>query len=301
MARSRNIKPGVMENEDLAELAPIARLLFIYLWMLADRDGRLEDRPKKIKAKALAYDVSADADALLNDLREGGFIVRYEVQSVKYIQITNFSKHQKPHSNETKSEIPPCPQELLTMVESPCTQGDEDCEEGKEALVPCISDSLIDRLTDSPIPDCPIAEEPPLSISSPAAPKNDRDEISEIFAYWQKRMDSPKSKLDDKRRKTIKKALEMKYSPADLCRAIRGCSLTPHNMGENDRAEKFNGIDLIFRNADQIDRFIANSSSPPRATAAGSAAQRRDAESEANLRAFLGEDQPQDPMTIEME
>jgi hypothetical protein len=42
MARIRMIKPGVMENEELAELSPLTRLLFIYLWMLADREGRLE-------------------------------------------------------------------------------------------------------------------------------------------------------------------------------------------------------------------------------------------------------------------
>lgn len=65
MARSRNIKPGIMANEDLAELDAMERLLFIYLWMLADREGRLEDRPKRIKAEALPYD-SLDADQALN-------------------------------------------------------------------------------------------------------------------------------------------------------------------------------------------------------------------------------------------
>jgi 5-methylcytosine-specific restriction endonuclease McrA len=89
-------------------------------------------------------------------------------------------------------------------------------------------------------------------------------EIEQIFGYWQKTMDSPTSKLDDKRRKAIKAALAMNYAPRDLCRAIRGCSLTPHNMGQNDRGQKYNGIALIFRSADQIDRFIANELSPPR-------------------------------------
>jgi hypothetical protein len=142
VARARNIKPGVMENEDLAELEPIARLLFIYLWMLADREGRLEDRPKKIKAKALAYD-TVDADQLLGDLQTGGFIVRYEVKGVKYIQIVNFLKHQKPHSNEIESNLPPWSEGLPTLEQSSCDQGDEDYEPDGEALGPCISDSLI--------------------------------------------------------------------------------------------------------------------------------------------------------------
>ena len=66
-----------MENEELADLDPIARLLFIYLWMLADREGRLEDRPKRIAGRALPYDREADVDdnaigkiRLENQLRE---------------------------------------------------------------------------------------------------------------------------------------------------------------------------------------------------------------------------------------
>ncbi|WP_461949107.1 hypothetical protein ACOKPE_14565 [Acinetobacter baumannii] len=49
MARSRNIKPSFFMNEDIIELPYEARLLFIGLWTLADREGRLENRPKKIK------------------------------------------------------------------------------------------------------------------------------------------------------------------------------------------------------------------------------------------------------------
>ena len=47
MARSRNIKPSFFMNEDIIELPYEARLLFIGLWTLADREGRLENRPKK--------------------------------------------------------------------------------------------------------------------------------------------------------------------------------------------------------------------------------------------------------------
>jgi len=43
--RSRNIKPGFFMNELLPEIELLGRLLFIGLWLLADREGRLEDRP----------------------------------------------------------------------------------------------------------------------------------------------------------------------------------------------------------------------------------------------------------------
>ena len=107
MARARNIKPSIMDNEELAELEPMARLLFIYLWMLADREGRLEDRPKRIAAQALPYDRHADVGAMLDDLHKAGFIVRYEAQGIACIQITAFSKHQTPHVRESASSLPP--------------------------------------------------------------------------------------------------------------------------------------------------------------------------------------------------
>jgi hypothetical protein len=105
MARSRNIKPGFFKNEELAEIEPLGRILFEGLWCLADREGRLEDRPKRIKAEVLAYD-DCDVDNLLEQLHKRGFIVRYEVDGKRYIQVTNFVRHQKPHPNEKPSVIP---------------------------------------------------------------------------------------------------------------------------------------------------------------------------------------------------
>lgn len=105
MPRARNIKPGFFANEDLAEIEPIGRLLFIGLWTLADRDGRLEDRPKRIKGELFPYD-NCDINALLDDLQKYGFILRYEVEGGKYIQIVNFSKHQNPHPKEPSKDFP---------------------------------------------------------------------------------------------------------------------------------------------------------------------------------------------------
>lgn len=105
MARARNIKPGFFANEDLAECDPLARLLFAGLWCLADREGRLEDRPKRIRAELLPYD-SCDADDLLNQLQARGFILRYSHGEGRFIQVLKFNSHQNPHMKEAKSSIP---------------------------------------------------------------------------------------------------------------------------------------------------------------------------------------------------
>lgn len=104
--RARIIKPGFFKNEELAEIGPNGMLLFQGLWMLADREGRLEDRPKRIKIEVLPYFDDVDAEALLSALHDRGFINRYEVNGSRFIQIVNWSKHQIPHYRETPSQLP---------------------------------------------------------------------------------------------------------------------------------------------------------------------------------------------------
>jgi hypothetical protein len=115
MARARNIKPSFFTNEDLAACQPLARLLFIALWCLADRDGRLEDRPLRIKAEALPYD-SCDTNVLLDELHKGGFILRYQAAGGRFIQVLKFRKHQRPHPREVTYGIPEPPPEAMRFT-----------------------------------------------------------------------------------------------------------------------------------------------------------------------------------------
>ncbi|KWT72250.1 MULTISPECIES: phage replication protein [unclassified Variovorax] len=105
MARARNIKPGFFKNEDLAECSAFARLCFAGLWTLADREGRLEDRAKKIKGELFPFD-SIEVEPLLQELVRWGFIKRYQWAGVRYIQIAAFVKHQVPHGTEKDGQIP---------------------------------------------------------------------------------------------------------------------------------------------------------------------------------------------------
>ena len=105
MARSRNLKPGFFQNEDLSACGPYAMILFEGLWCHADREGRLEDRRARIKSQVIPY-FNEDCDALLAVLHDAGFIVRYEADGKKYIQVLMFDKHQNPHPHEVKSIIP---------------------------------------------------------------------------------------------------------------------------------------------------------------------------------------------------
>ena len=116
MARARLLKPGFFQNDELAELPMEARLLFIGLWGLADREGRLNDRPKRIGVAVFPYD-SLDVEPLLAALHESGFIGRYAAEGKRYIQVVNFLTHQKPHYREPESMIPPSSANEAPIIE----------------------------------------------------------------------------------------------------------------------------------------------------------------------------------------
>lgn len=106
MPRARNLKPGFFTNDQLLGCEPLARLLFAGLWCLADREGRLEDRPVRIKIEILPCD-NCDVDGLLSQLHDNGLIVRYERDGRRFLSIPKFLQHQKPHHKEKPSTIPP--------------------------------------------------------------------------------------------------------------------------------------------------------------------------------------------------
>lgn len=105
MARARNIKPAFFLNDNLSELPPETRLLFIGLWCEADREGRISFRPKRIRAAIFPYE-SYDIESMLADLEKFGFIRVYDDGGDKFLQVENWTKHQRPHHKEIASVIP---------------------------------------------------------------------------------------------------------------------------------------------------------------------------------------------------
>lgn len=167
MARARLIKPEFFANETLADVPAFGRLLFIGLWTLVDREGRIADRPKWIKGALFPYE-SVNVDRLLNDLYRLGFIVRYEVEGQYYIQVVNFKKHQHPHQNEVQSVIPPDP----TLGESTSDIGESASPNEPSARAVSIA--------------VPIAVIDPVAVGG--APADPTSEHREIKKAWENRI-----------------------------------------------------------------------------------------------------------------
>lgn len=108
MPRIRTVKPDFFLDDELAKLPYITRLIFVGLWCCADKAGRLDDNPAKLKVMILPYenDPAVSMDAELDRLADKPFITRYGYDGRKYIQIINWERHQRPHHTEKDSEIP---------------------------------------------------------------------------------------------------------------------------------------------------------------------------------------------------
>jgi len=118
MARARNIKPSFFDNDQLGELDPLARLLFIGMWTLSDYQGSLEWREKRVKAQLLPYD-NCNIKELAINLDKSGFIRFYSDGSLMYVNIVNFGKHQNPHKNEREkgSDIPSYSESMRQVID----------------------------------------------------------------------------------------------------------------------------------------------------------------------------------------
>jgi len=237
MARARNIKPGFFANEHLAECDPLARLLFAGLWCLADRLGRLEDRPKRIRAELLPYDM-CDADDLLNQLQRHGFILRYEHGGARFIQVLKFGSHQNPHLKEAKSTIPapegfasecdlndaqtgPAPQEIVPAPDKP---GASPVQEPDKAQ-PLPAPARLNPDSGSLIPDSPILDSVPDGTDGkpsrrPKALVTDPQEI--IFGYGLALLTN--AGTAEKQARSFLGGLRKQHGDAELVNKLRDCA-----------------------------------------------------------------------------
>jgi hypothetical protein len=209
--RARNIKPGFFRNEELVELDFEQRLLFIGLWTLADREGRLEDRPKRIKMELFPAD-DVNVDAGLQAMHELGLVVRYVVDGRGYIWIPKFLRHQKPHRNEVESEIPPYdPMACESREHGHAASNPDESGQGQQDFAPRaeVGQTMGDSTrADSLNPDCLNPESlRDLSVSSKAKPPTPYSEIVDL--YHQQLPDLARVvKLTDQRRQRLRKIHE---------------------------------------------------------------------------------------------
>lgn len=78
-----------------------------------------------------------------------------------------------------------------------------------------------------------------------------------VFEFWKSHLSHPSAKFTKKRRENVRARLTIeKYSVEDLQNAIRGCGVSPHNQGANDRGDVYDDLELICRSGEKVERFL---------------------------------------------
>ena len=259
MGRIRTVKPDLFTHSDLfdaeKETGLPLRLAFIGLFTCCDREGRFKWKPRELKIAVLPYD-DVDFSRVLHALHTRGFLVRYACQGREFGAIPTFSDHQVINNRESASKLPdPMVSEVLEPAATPENTGD----------APRVDDACPTR---APRDEHAAsgegkgregkgkegkARESRVSTS----PKS--TEVREVFDFWISTLGKRKTTvLSPKRKGAVEKRLRDGYTVDDLKQAILGCSRTPHNMGDNDRGERYDDLELICRDPEHVDRFMRN-------------------------------------------
>ena len=117
MARIRSVKPELFHHEGLASCSPHARLLFIAMLQLADREGRFRWLPMQCHSHAFPHEPGIDVSSLAEELRAVGCIKAYRAGDKTFVDVANFTRHQRVPSSERPSTLPrPTEKTLTTFV-----------------------------------------------------------------------------------------------------------------------------------------------------------------------------------------
>jgi hypothetical protein len=84
----------------------------------------------------------------------------------------------------------------------------------------------------------------------------DQNHIKEVFDFWVLTFSKKRVALDEKRRQAIGAAIH-DYGLEACKDAITGCSLSDFHMGRNKNNRVYNEIELILRDSEHIERFLA--------------------------------------------
>lgn len=254
------MKPGFFKNEQLAELSPWHRLCFQGLWGCADREGRLQDRPRRLKAEIFPYD-DLDVNQLLWDLMRAGFIVRYQSGGHPYVWIPSWSQHQHPRADEADSTFPPYEQGQERTASDPTTFP------AARHLQIVVTTDVTDIDTEPHLSSDDAVSPPRMGqldlgrgtsgSGSAAAPRRQAREpfrAQDLMELWNATTKPPIPRcqeLTNERRQKIRTRIAKRPSLAEWREAFEAIDQNPYCKGENDRRWMAT-FDWIIRSDTQV-------------------------------------------------
>jgi hypothetical protein len=218
--RTRQINPEFFSSDQVVAVSMAARLLFIGLWTLADRDGRLRDEPSRIKRQIFPDD-RVDIEKLLGELAGQGLVDRYVVDETALMCIPAFEEHQSIHPHEAKSKLAPPPRDRDMSLH---------VQECHRLIKPSVnSGPSVNQALETPKP--------------PAGA------VRQVFEMWVTSTGRTACKLDEARRRKITMRLA-DYPLDDVLDAVRGWERDPW---EGRRQQ--NEIAILLRDNAHLEKF----------------------------------------------
>ena len=80
-------------------------------------------------------------------------------------------------------------------------------------------------------------------------------EIEQLFEFWRTTL-GKKALLSEERRAILAWAI-LNYGMETCEMAIKGCSISDWHMGRNPNNVRYDSVELIFRNAEKVEWFVA--------------------------------------------
>ncbi|MDQ6910592.1 MAG: hypothetical protein M3Z84_07405 [Actinomycetota bacterium] len=170
MARIRSMKPELWHSVDFLDLSFLGRLMFLCLISQADDAGRMKAGAAHLVQVYFGGADVAEVEAQLEVMHRRGMLVRYVVDGVDCMQLTNFLAHQK-IDKPSPSRIPPPPNsprvrrgvgERSSIVRARARAGIGSDRRGSEGSVPDLR--------------APAREAAPSPAPAPAPPEAGRDD-----------------------------------------------------------------------------------------------------------------------------
>lgn len=253
VAKLRSVNTHFWTDRFIVELDPIGKLLFIYLITnpTATLVGCYE-----ITVRQIVFDTGIEKEKIL-DLFEYFEKERKLIYRDGWVVLPNFLKNQSLNSNMKKhiaAELQKVPDWVRETVVK-AIKSSPDLRDDAESF----------GILTQPLPNTSKRRREEEVEGESEAEKEIATDVAAVFAEWQIVLNHPKAKLDKTRSTKIKARLK-DYTVDELRNAIKGVSKSPYHLGENDAGTRYDGISTIFKNADQVDKFIALANNPKRQT-----------------------------------
>lgn len=228
----RRLYAGYIKGQRINKLSLQAEAWFWRVFAVADDFGNCEAEPELLRdaTKGRRKVTVKQVERWLIEMESVGLVSFYHNKAERYLHIYKFEETQPAGKNGKRLKRFPRPGESDGIQVNPDSSS--------------ASHSHSDNHTNTKI--------------------SFVEQARRVFGFWREHMKHPKAALDTKREKAITARLRDGYSVEDLVLAVKGCRLTPHNMGKNDRNQVYDDIELICRDAGHVDRFIKTASGEDR-------------------------------------